>query len=139
MTAKSWKKEYYPIDAETFCGKNHTARNILDAAKHSLRKWEGTLPKNRAKHGVKLNKRYSELRDKYGETFMNFGTNTCTLCQIFMEESKGYPNCYMCPLAKDFGSCYRHNSVYHEAVVNSTKLGLMVKALRHVVKNLEKE
>ena len=48
MSLETWKKLYYPTPARTAISSD------LEAAKHSLRKWEGTTPKVLAEHQLTL-------------------------------------------------------------------------------------
>lgn len=95
MSLESWKKEFYPVDACEIEG-------LVDAAKHSLKKWEGLLSENRKKHGVILNKD-SDLEEGGGGIILLDGTS-CALCQVAGE-------CVACPL-NSIQNCCEDNSPY---------------------------
>lgn len=96
MSLYSWKKEFYPVEA--------TVVPIKDALAHSLKKWEGLLPDNLAKHGL--------MRDDNGYVIceldetsirLDISSATCALCQHYLREDDesdfGDNECVTCPLA----------------------------------------
>ena len=92
MSLASWKKEFYPSEANTI-------KTRIGAIKHSLRKWVGALPKNLKKHKVELREgRILEPRD-YWDAFV-FNSDNCALCQLYFDFylSEGDDHCLKCPL-----------------------------------------
>lgn len=53
MSLDTWKREFYPSPASDFrAGWRATPPTAVEAAEHSLKKWEGMLSHNLARHGV---------------------------------------------------------------------------------------
>ena len=90
---RDWKKKFYPIAAGTAA-----RQGPLEAALHSLKKWQGLLPKNLSQY---------ELRHTSGGIMENgwllkefyFDTTTCSLCQRYWKKTlaPGY-SCGHCPV-----------------------------------------
>lgn len=49
MSLQSWQDEFYPVEADQ-------PQTQLDAARHSLQKWQGVMKKNLKRHGLTLNR-----------------------------------------------------------------------------------
>jgi len=45
MSLKTWKEEFYPVEAED------AASNPIEATKHSIQKWKGAMAESLEKHG----------------------------------------------------------------------------------------
>lgn len=88
MSVETWEAEFYPTPAAE-CEEK-------DAIAHSLRKWEGTLPENLAKHevGFVRNGICNEL------AFFSFGADCCALCWHYFDRPTA---CARCPLARYLG------------------------------------
>lgn len=95
MSLDSWKKEFYPIDADDV--------KIEDACDHSIKKWEGLRKENLAKHDVYVTG--CVIEDKTGD-YMLISSSSCALCRYF-EHTGGKHGCQKCPLyeALDFHRC----------------------------------
>jgi hypothetical protein len=90
MSLETWKKEFYPTDAEE--------SGALEATLHSLRKWEGLTKRQLAKHKlrkVKEDFRVPEICEEAGVADGEFtiGYDTCSLCLSF-------DGCEGCPLVE---------------------------------------
>lgn len=100
MSIETWKAEFYPIEAD-----ESSEEEALD---HSIRKWDGLLPENMAKHGVEFkegrwhnvmsSKTYSHITD--GEAVFGFTSGTCALCHFWDGNEQ---SCYGCPLSAHLG------------------------------------
>jgi hypothetical protein len=95
MSLHSWKKEFYPKGA-------HSAEAKADPIGHSLRKWTGLLPKNLAKHGLKVENLLQLIRDDTDHLFRITGSS-CALCAVYFKTTKNDP-CQACPLYKALGN-----------------------------------
>lgn len=90
MSVLSWKKEFYPVAA------NSPAARKAPVA-HALRKWQGLRTEALAKHGVALaNAPFAPaLRYSTGRVALAIDADTCALCQIFLLKDG---LCKDCPL-----------------------------------------
>lgn len=91
MTIKTWKEEFYPVDASEVSTKR-------GAILHSIRKWKGLLPENLERHGIRHGDIPYNIVDKFGETF-DIDIESCALCTLYYD----YDNCVRCPLAHTLG------------------------------------
>lgn len=104
MSLETWKKEFYPIDAKLV--------PVADAVAHSLKKWEGLLLENLARHEVFIWLRpgFHQLKDGSG-AFMRIDSDTCALCANYFLEPESDGDCYddddgfckSCPLSIERG------------------------------------
>lgn len=85
MSVESWKAEFYPTAADG-CPKD-------EAIAHALKKWEGTLPENLAKHEVTFV--CNKIIGDDGKVFA-FDGYSCALCQHYYDKAT---SCEECPLA----------------------------------------
>lgn len=100
MSLKSWKKEFYPIDASR-------VKDVREAILHSLHKWQGLRQEALDRHGL-------QIVDSYIGTFrMNsprllIGSRSCALCHL----TKSYSSCAECVLfvSRNYTSCDSHMS-----------------------------
>ncbi len=97
MSFESWCKEFYPVDADKVPEGN--------ALKHSLRKWEGLLPKNLKRHGLRLDRSGSRVRLlSFAGTvreFLIIDSSSCALCVHFWPDDPCSSDfCARCPLSK---------------------------------------
>lgn len=82
MSEASWKKKFYPIDADLV--------DEEDAIKHSLVKWYGLRKENLKNHGL-------------SEPPIYIDADTCALCHHY---DNGFDSCWKCPLYQFLGrSC----------------------------------
>lgn len=114
MSLKSWKEEFYPVDAEDVSEE--------DALEHSLRKWIGVKPENLKKHNVF--KRYglrhiTDPNDKYD--YMNIDSESCALCYWHFYNSRDNVDvdapdqCETCPLYKQRGGLACDESTHSDS------------------------
>lgn len=92
MSLDSWKKEFYPVEANKVSEENALA--------HSLQKWDGLRPKNLDRHSVTVYRAVLQDEDGYRLTIAD---GSCALCHQYMYEdmdpfSGGV--CMACPLYK---------------------------------------
>lgn len=103
MSARTWLKEFYPVEAVTFSGKRRTKKNLLAALDHSDRKWDGMRSRNLSRHKVIL---FSYELWEGDKVFLSICGGSCALCQIVgREKSKdsGFEHffcCNRCPVFK---------------------------------------
>jgi hypothetical protein len=89
MSMKSWKKEFYPIEAKDCPEK--------DALQHSLQKWKGLRKENLDKHGVNLDFYAVFVKGKKGSVTID--SDSCALCVHHRKLSSiGLIDCSKCPL-----------------------------------------
>ena len=95
MSFKSWIEEFYPVPARE-CPKEQ-------AAAHSLKKWQGTLPENLVKHGVSYH--YGTLREG-SSRYLSFDSGSCSLCHHYVDRYR--LTCGTCPLfiVRDHVACF---------------------------------
>lgn len=96
MSLKTWKEEFYPVDARS-------PEAQADPVAHSLRKWEGLRPEAMAKHGVRRCLTHSITDDNYFP--MPVDAVSCALCQRGNPSRNKKPpcKCDTCPLALSRG------------------------------------
>ena len=116
MSLKTWKKEFYNVDASKFTNKRQSKNNTIKAIEHSLKKWQGLTKKNLDKHGLYktlyeiVDREYYENEDNFGNVngVLGITDDSCALCQIFNIDSLK-DGCKNCPINKNilynFG-CY---------------------------------
>lgn len=85
MSLKTWKEEFYPIDA------GYVSEE--DAVEHSLRKWIGLRKGNLDKHSVSNG--YLGVSD--GDDYVYIDSSTCALCQRYFDD-EAVNECASCPL-----------------------------------------
>lgn len=93
MSLKSWKEEFYPVEARDVATPEATDGELLE---HSLRKWRGATEENLTRHGLRRSKwRRVELEEEVSgfPDWINFGTATCALCQRYFDVK-----CEGCPV-----------------------------------------
>jgi len=84
MSLKSWKAEFYPVNARFV--------NSANAVAHSLQKWMGLKLKNLEKHDIYRLRR--ALVDSISGSQLSINANSCALCQVY----KNGDTCVTCPL-----------------------------------------
>lgn len=93
MTIESWKAEFYPVEAYL------VPNDTLALLEHSIKKWEGLLPKNRKKHDLIVGtyrKLIPEPDSEYYDSF-GVGSESCSLCYHYLEHEE-FDKCVKCPL-----------------------------------------
>lgn len=90
MSIETWKRQFYPVEAETAAKQGAKAATI-----HSIRKWEGLRPDVLEKHGVSADR--STLADDQGSPGFAINGETCALCVAFCVPGA---ECVRCPLYK---------------------------------------
>ena len=119
-TLNDWIKEFYPINARNVKGGN---KELLE---HSLRKWRGATKENTEAYDCEYinytivpNYALSEMKDQ-GHLFIDFGYNTCALCQAHKRVSDifagtGY-DCNKCIIVQSgHPACPTEESVYDKS------------------------
>jgi len=79
MSLQTWKEEFYPINAQELAEGSE-----LDAARHSLKKWEGLRQEALERHGVFLrsvNPSVMAVTDPVESLSIDF--SSCSLCQKY--------------------------------------------------------
>lgn len=95
MSLKTWKEEFYPVDAESVSEE--------DALDHSLRKWIGLKPENLKKHGVFKVSGWRSIVDKNDEyDSMLIDGVSCSLCKFYLGDEVD-SQCESCPLTAQRG------------------------------------
>lgn len=99
MSMSTWIEEFYPVDAYTFLEKERTKQELVE---HSLKKWQGALPRNLKKHKVKYED-YDvfDTKDHYTNKVIHFDGESCVLCCFYRE--KAPHNCSKCPIVEVTG------------------------------------
>lgn len=127
MSLSTWKKEFYSHSPSK-------AMTALQAADHSLLKWEGALPKNLTKHRL-FDAGDLEMYCNEEGKYFTFEANNCSLCVKYFTEkwdSTADP-CAKCPLVlSGCASCVENNSPFDRAARHG-EIKPMVKALRETV------
>ena len=102
MSLETWKKEFYPVEADS----PEVQSSARAAIEHSLRKWRGLRPEALLKHEVRLegpyNKEVVDVDDPACERFA-VGGNSCALCHL-----SGFYICDDCPVVKVSGMACDH-------------------------------
>ena len=124
MSYKSWEDEYYPKPA------SEATSTELEAARHSLKKWQGATGENTSKHGVTFHG-LGIWDGTVSRTPFGFGNHTCALCQYNESES----GCGRCVLLKLGAGCTLQHSPYEKAAEGDVIP--MIKALEQAVSILE--
>lgn len=92
MTIESWKAEFYPVEAYL------VPNDTLALLEHSIKKWEGLLPKNRKKHDLVVGT-YGRLTSEDASDYDNVfkaSSESCSLCHHYNNSDE--PECVKCPL-----------------------------------------
>lgn len=116
MSIDTWKKEFYPTDAET--------TSIVGAVAHSIRKWRGIYSSNLRKHS--LHKGYMFITDSGGKSFC-LDSTTCSLCHHYYIRT----GCKKCPIFLNTGSSCGQDSLYVKAIAAPTRknISALIKAM----------
>ena len=94
MSLETWKKEFYPVEADSL----EAQASTRTAIEHSLRKWRGLRPEALLKHEVRLEGPYNkEVVDdcadaENGPRFL-LGNQSCALCLYITDYT-----CEACPI-----------------------------------------
>ena len=103
MSLKTWKEEFYPVEADS----PEAQASTRAAIEHSLRKWRGLRPEALRKHEVRLEGPYNkEIVDNTGDRIDDrFGISgySCALCHM-----AEFYICDDCPLVKVSGVACDH-------------------------------
>lgn len=109
MSLKSWRAEFYPVDA--------TEVSTKDALEHSIQKWKGLLPANLEKHYVIHYD--NEVVDPSGDS-LDIDSTSCALCHHWWD---GHFYCPQCPLVKaGFRCCNLQGSAWRERYDNPERM-----------------
>ncbi len=93
MSIKTWKEEFYKVDANDVDDK--------DALDHSISKWTGLLPENLKKHDVELFTRVSTILvgdNSFDPDNIIIDARSCALCVHHL--MPGQKPCMGCPIWK---------------------------------------
>lgn len=90
MSLKTWKAEFYPIDAKDVPAEQAIA--------HSLRKWEGLTAENLEKHALTRNESINAISD--GTLSLRIDAECCALCSHHFDEDNEEGFCPTCPLSE---------------------------------------
>lgn len=132
MSFESWKKEFYPKEANDFVNKTDE-----ECLKHCIQKWKGALPENVEKHQVKY-KEHSVFED-LTEQNLYYNGISCALCKKYSDISPDEDDCdcysyetdEYCPIVRIKGvTC--HN-IYVNTVNDPTD---MIKLLKDTLKGI---
>ena len=98
MSLKTWKKEFYPVEANS----PEAQASTRAAIEHSLRKWRGLRPEALLKHEVRLEgPHHKEVVDAgRADERQGISSRSCALCFRF-DDADG--NCDGCPIVKVSG------------------------------------
>ena len=128
-TYRDWLKEYYPEPAQKAAKISHSNNDGgLYAAKHSLKKWEGSRKKELDEYNMFANT--TELfSNTHRQPIIDFWSGNCSLCQYTIKD-----NCQDCPGTMANGyNC--HNA--YESMQDTSSPRKMLHWLRKTVKYLE--
>lgn len=132
---ESWRKIYYPIEAS-----EAAKGSMLDAVKHSLKKWTGLTKANLKKYG--LRNAYGLIGTKYQPYEFWADDDTCSLCNKYLHKDG---NCRKCPLyiVRDGVQCDSQMDAEKESpyglFIAKGKPTQMIKWLRKAKKYAEEE
>lgn len=87
MSLATWKKEFYPTPASKVTKKK--------ALEHSIKKWEGLLEENKARHKVVV--KNGDVFGQSGRQAIKIDSSTCALCHHYLEDSDIENQCRKCP------------------------------------------
>ena len=125
MSLETWRKEYYPEDADKI--KSRSDRVLIEA---SLLKWIGLQKGNLAEHGLKKDSIPYKSLELFGEKLDCH--DACSLCTKYHHGTFSDKSCVHCPL----GNC-GYSSPYGKVwQSNYTNLTPLIEAL---AKALDKE
>ncbi len=93
MSIESWKEEFYEIDAYDIA-QNEDDLGMVD---HCLKKWEGLLPENLAKHNLR-HKSFTIVEIDNEKEYFETDCNSCALCQAYDNN-----DCLDCPITLSRG------------------------------------
>lgn len=130
MSISTWKDEFLFVSAEAATGSD------MEAAKHALLKWSGALPPNLAKHNVS----YSGHTIFDQAPTVAFCASNCALCKMYPHTEIISPDDSVCVNASGeqcpFFTATNEVCPYNESIDDAK---VMVKAIKKVIKYLEKE
>lgn len=103
MSLATWKKEFYPVEADS----PEAQASARAAIEHSLRKWRGLRPEALLKHEVRLEgPHHKEVVDAgRADERQGISSRSCALCVRF-DDAGG--NCDGCPIVKVSGMACDH-------------------------------
>jgi len=124
MSLESWRKEYYPVDADKL-----TSRDDAVLIEASLLKWIGLQEGNLAEHGLGIILNGCSL---YVED-INIGcSKQCSLCTKYYGSNVVF-NCLGCPL----GDCFDFKSPY--SIAFDSRYTNLTPLIETLAKALDKE
>lgn len=131
MSIKTWKKEFYPVSAQSVSKKNSIA--------HSLRKWQGLTKANIKKHDLIRDGACLESSD--GFNYFSVDSDSCALCQKYIDHNRADDiSCFECPLYDLLGkSCDQGNKSPYVIWWDTGNALPMINALKKILKISKKE
>lgn len=144
MSLQSWSHEFYRIPAVD----PRARTTALVAVRHSLKKWNGLLPENLARHNLQVTGRRlrSVGRPKRGAKFLAIDYSTCALCVAYFNHAEAEvcgtdEGCRKCPLAQVMSARTCQNgarSPYHRFVRKGDPVP-MIRALQRAEARLMRQ
>jgi hypothetical protein len=103
MSLESWKKEFYPVSADS----PKAQKSDVARLKHSILKWRGLQKSNLKRHGVVKNWKYI-CTPSGGDPRVSVNAGTCALCVEHVNlDASDDDACKTCPIAQVYGrSCF---------------------------------
>jgi hypothetical protein len=115
MSLKSWRKEFYKVDAKDV--------SEADALEHSILKWRGLLPSNLKRHKLRADSG-NVIESIVHELYLRIDSDTCALCVHHVELLQGL--CANCPLSQvredtrcDWAMNHERRAPYHDFTNNN--------------------
>lgn len=148
MSIKTWKEEFYPVDAEEF--ENASDEECI---KHALQKWKGALPENCEKHEISyedhlifeprssdlpfvFNGRNCSLCQKYNDSCRDNDDDFCPIVRFLGESCDDSINHYTSKINLDEETKNNFHEAYYEAQNNPA---IVIELLTHVLNFVKRE
>lgn len=111
MSIESWRKEFYPVSAQTAVRRRYPKIKLIE---HSLKKWEGLYKKNLAKHDCCYRAGYVRPYSvdsglEWNPKSVSITAESCSLCEKYYKADEAN-SCRTCPLYETVGDKACNNS-----------------------------
>lgn len=134
MSLETWKKEFYPVEADKATGSD------LKALQHALKKWKGLTKKNLQKHNIHrpalsytlVNDEDKNKDEWIIETF-DIADESCALCHRHLY---GGRDCRKCPLATP--QALALNGIGCRGTYNQFRRGRATPMIKHIESTLKR-